>query len=71
MGSYLQTSITKSQYLSLTELLNKLDYSEQDYYTLEGENVQGEQFDEVHLNEDSLLETIIELFYLEDGEVEE
>lgn len=71
MGPYLQTSITKSQYLSLTELLNKLDYSEQDYYTLEGENVQGEQFDEVHLNEDSLLETIVELFYLEDGEVEE
>lgn len=69
MSPYLQTSVTKSQYLTLAELLNSLDYSEADYYYLEGENVQGEEHDEFYPNEDALGEMIIELFYLEDGEV--
>lgn len=70
MSSCLQTSINKSQYLTLAELLNQLNYSEADYYYLEGENVQGEQHDEFYPDENALEKMIIELFYLEDGEVE-
>ena len=66
----MQTSINKSQYLTLAELLNQLNYSEADYYYLEGENVQGEQHDEFYPDENALEKMIIELFYLEDGEVE-
>lgn len=71
MSPYLETSITRSQYLTLADLVNKLTFSTEDYSYIDGENVQGEQYDEVHLDQESLEKTIVDLFYIEDGEVEE
>ncbi|WP_373218948.1 LCP family protein [Ruminococcus sp. 5_1_39BFAA] len=63
MDDYLQTSIAKNQYLELAELMQKLDFSEDNYETLEGENKEGELHDEFYLDEEALQEKIIELFY--------
>lgn len=71
MSPYMETSITKSQYLSLVDLVSDLTFSEKDYCYIDGRDVQGEQYDEVYLDEDSLKKTIVELFYIEDGEAEE
>ena len=66
-SSSMQTSITKSQYLNLAGKLAQETFSEDDYYYLEGENVQGKIYDEVHLDQDKLQDMILELFYLEEG----
>lgn len=70
MSPYIQTSITKSQYLKFADRINDLTFSEADYYYLAGEDIQGVQYDEVHLDEEKLLKTILDLFYIEDGESE-
>lgn len=67
LSSYMQTSITKNQYLNLAEKLTEETFSEENYYYLEGENVQGRNYDELHLDEEKLQDTILELFYLEEG----
>ena len=66
----METSITRNQYLKLAELVSNLTFSEEDYYYIDGEDIQGEQYDEVHLDKESLEKTIVDLFYIEDGEVE-
>lgn len=63
MEDYLQTSIAKNQYLELAELIQKLDFSEDNYETLEGDNKEGELHDEFYVDEEALQEKIIELFY--------
>lgn len=70
MSPYMETSITRNQYLKLAELVSNLTFSEEDYYYIDGEDIQGEQYDEVHLDKESLEKTIVDLFYIEDGEVE-
>ena len=67
LSSYMQTSITKSQYLNLAGRLAEETFSEDSYYYLEGENARGRNYDEFHLDEDKLQDTILELFYLEEG----
>lgn len=71
MSPYIETSITKNQYLTLVDLVNDLTFSEKDYYYIDGKDVQGERYDEVYLDKDSLEKTIVDLFYIEDGEIEE
>ncbi|MCD7955133.1 MAG: LCP family protein [Lachnospiraceae bacterium] len=62
---YALTSITKSQYISLANLLGSIDFEEVDYYTPEGEDVVGNYHDEFYIDEDAWMEKIIELFYIE------
>ncbi|MCD8075342.1 MAG: LCP family protein [Lachnospiraceae bacterium] len=66
MEDYLQTSITKSQYLELAELVQSLDFSESDYIQLSGEDEAGELHDEFYVDEEALQELILELFYIKD-----
>ena len=63
MEDYLQTSIGKNQYLELAELVQKLDFSEDSYIQLEGEDQEGELHDEFHLDEEALQQIVIDLFY--------
>lgn len=70
MRPYIQTSITKSQYLRLSDLLIDLTFSEADYYYLYGNVEQGSQYEEVYLDKENLAKTIIDVFYIEDGDVE-
>ncbi|MCC8100829.1 MAG: LCP family protein [Clostridiales bacterium] len=66
MEDYLQTSITRSQYLDLAELVQSLDFSEANYIQLEGEDEAGEYHDEFYVDEDALQELILDLFYIKD-----
>ncbi|MCD7746156.1 MAG: LCP family protein [Lachnospiraceae bacterium] len=66
MEDYLQTSVTKSQYLDLAELVLSLDFSEGDYIQLAGEDEAGDLHDEFWVDEEALQETILDLFYISD-----
>lgn len=63
MEDYIQTSITRNQYLKLADLVKQLDFSQDSYEQLEGEDRQGELHDEFHLDEQALQQKILELFY--------
>jgi LCP family protein required for cell wall assembly len=63
MGDYLQTSITKNQYLDLMDKIQSVEFDEANYLTIQGENVQGEYYNEFYPDEEALMETILTLFY--------
>lgn len=68
MKGSIQTSITKNQYLNLISYLSEDSFSASDYFYLPGKDVAGDDHDEVYLNEEEKLKTILELFYLKDGD---
>lgn len=68
MKDGIQTSITKNQYLNLISSLSENRFSVTDYYYLPGKDVAGDDHDEVYLNDEEKLKTILELFYLKDGD---
>ena len=65
MSDYLQTGITKNKYLSLAKLLEKVSFSDTDYYRPKGEDSKGELHDEFYVDEDALRQLVIDLFYEE------
>lgn len=65
MNDYLQTSITKNKYLSLARLLEKVSFTEADYYRPTGKDSAGELHDEFYVDEDALRQLVIDLFYEE------
>ena len=65
MEEYLQTSISRNEYLELAQIFREVRFSEENFVTLEGEDRQGNLHDEFHLDEEALLKKIIELFYEE------
>lgn len=66
MSDFMQTSITRNQYLTLAGYLEEDDFSPEDYYYISGEDVQGEEHDKVFADETLKMETVIDLFYLEE-----
>lgn len=65
MNDYLQTSITKNKYLSLARLLEKVSFTDADYYRPTGKDSTGELHDEFYVDEDALQQLVIDLFYEE------
>lgn len=65
MDQYLQTSITKNQYLKMANLMTQITFGEDDYYRLEGENREGSLHDEFYPDEAALQELVLKLFYEE------
>jgi hypothetical protein len=65
MDAYIQTSITRNKYLSLANLLDKVSFSDEDYFQLEGENQIGDTYEEFYYDEEDLQKKVIELFYEE------
>lgn len=65
MNDYLQTSITKNKYLSLARLLEKVSFTDADYYRPTGKDSTGELHDEFYVDEDVLKQLVIDLFYEE------
>lgn len=65
-NDYLQTSITKSKYIDLINLIDIVKFSD-DYYSIQGENKVniGDSHDEFYYDETALKEKILELFYKE------
>ena len=62
------TSITRSQYLDLAGKISEADFTADYYYTIEGEDIRGEENDEFHVDKEKLQKLIVDLFYIEDGE---
>ena len=61
----MQTSITRSQYLSLAKKLESVSFGPESYIYLGGFDESGDEFDEYYPGEADLLPLILDLFYLE------
>lgn len=68
MSQKYQTSITRNQYLELADRFNTEKFDDSQYYILKGKNIYDEKndIDKFFADEESLMDTIIELFYLEE-----
>lgn len=65
MEDYLQTSITKNKYIDLVNLMDQITYTDEDFYSLPGENRAGELHDEFYPDMGAIQDKVIELFYEE------
>ena len=63
MKDYLQTNITRNQYLKFIKLIRKVDFSDEDIIQLSGSDKEGEIHDEFYPDETELKRLIIQLFY--------
>lgn len=63
MEDYLQTSITRNQYLDLADLVKNTEFSEESFITIEGEDQMGELHDEFYPDREALEKLILETFY--------
>ena len=63
MDDYIQTSVTRNQYLGLVKTLKKAEFAEDSIEQLPGTDQEGDLHDEFHVDEDALQELIIRLFY--------
>lgn len=63
MKDYLQTNITRNQYLKFIKLIRKVDFSDEDIIQLSGSDQEGEIHDEFYPDETELKKLIIQLFY--------
>ena len=61
---YVITDITRSRYLNLVKILKNTRYSADDYYTPDGEQVVGPNYDEFYPDKEALQEKVMELFYI-------
>lgn len=58
---YVVTNIGTDMYVKLMEA----NYDKDDVYTVPGEGIEGESFDEYHVDEDRLYELVLQMFYKE------
>lgn len=58
------TNINMSKVAYLSELLTKINFSEDGFRTIPGEVVAGEEYAEYHVDDEALYEMIIETFYV-------
>lgn len=64
-GGYLQTSITRSEYLSLAEKIRNATFDEREYYYLDGSNARDGEHDAYMLDDSDVLAVLLKLFYIE------
>ena len=64
MNSYIQTDITKSQYLDIINDLEKVDVEEVEYIIPEGRLSAENKYDEFYPDEEKLLDLVVNTFYL-------
>jgi len=57
--------VTNIEVVTLLEEITSYEYSSDRMYTVPGETVMGEKFEEFHVDEDALYELIIDVFYEE------
>ncbi len=57
--------VTNIEVVTLLEEITSYEYSSERMYTVPGETVMGEKFEEFHVDEDALYELIIDVFYEE------
>lgn len=57
------TDVSLDEAAYLAPILADYAYSEDDFYTLQGETVMGEQYEEFYPDEDAMFELILDVFY--------
>ncbi|MCI9065493.1 MAG: LytR family transcriptional regulator [Lachnospiraceae bacterium] len=57
------TDISLDEAAYLAPILSDYAYDEEDFYTLQGETVMGEQYEEFYPDEDAVFEMILDVFY--------
>lgn len=60
------TDISPTEILYLTSLLPGYQFDENSFYTVAGETIMGEEFEEFYVDEDALLQMILDIFYIEE-----
>lgn len=63
MSSYIQTSITKNKYITMANLLGKIDFTDNDYQRISGDDAKGSTYDEFYPDEDALRALVVDVFY--------
>ena len=66
MSDYVLTNITRSQYMDYVNILGNLNLSEPNFYIPGGEDDNSEELERYYINEDSLTQIILDVFYLEE-----
>ena len=66
MSDYVMTNITQGQYLNYVNILENLDLSQPNFYIPEGESDDSEELEKYYINENSLKQLILDIFYLEE-----
>lgn len=64
LSEYMVTDVTVDEVAKLAIAAMQYDFSGDNIYTLAGETVQGERFEEFYLDQEAFYETILEVFYL-------
>ena len=62
-GGYVVTDLTISKISYLTSVFSKINFSEDNFWTIPGEFVKGEKYAEYHVDDEILYEKILEAFY--------
>lgn len=57
------TDVSLDEAVYLAPILADYEYDADDFYTLQGETVMGEQYEEFYPDEDSMFEMILDIFY--------
>lgn len=65
MSDYVMTNITRGQYLNYVNILEDLDLSQPNFYIPEGVSDDSEELEKYYINENSLKQLILDIFYLE------
>lgn len=65
-GKYMITDLTISKISYLTSIFSKVNFSEDNFWTIPGEIVKGDKYAEYHVNDDVLYQKILETFYIKE-----
>lgn len=63
LASYMTTDVTADEVAYLSSVALNYHFDQKSIHSLEGETVQGEEFEEFYVDETALYEMILELFY--------
>ncbi|MBO5474021.1 MAG: LCP family protein [Lachnospiraceae bacterium] len=63
LANYMTTDVTADEVAYLSQIALNYRFDQSSIYSLEGETVQGEEFEEFHVDETALYEMILEIFY--------
>lgn len=66
VSDYILTDITRGQYLDFVNILGNLDLSQANFYIPEGVSDDSEELEKYYINENSLKQLVLDIFYLED-----
>ena len=65
-GGYMVTNLTISKISYLTSIFSKVDFSEDNFWTIPGEIVKGEKHAEYYVDDEVLYQRILDTFYIKE-----